>query len=180
MGRKLVGAALTAVTGNKRPKAGKGTLLSVRDLTVAFPADGGKVRAVDGISYDMAPGRTLGVVGESGSGKTIGALALLRLVPPPGRVVSGEVLFEGSDLMSLGARAMRGIRGDRISMIFQEPMMALNPVYAVGEQVAESLRIHQRLKRSEARAGAVDMLDRVGIPAPAQRARDYPHQLSGG
>ena len=157
-----------------------GALLAVRDLVVAFPSDAGEVRAVDGISYAIEPGASLGVVGESGCGKTVAALALLRLVPPPGRIVGGEIRFEGADLLAASALAMRAVRGDRMAMIFQEPMTALNPVFPVGDQIAEVLTTHRRATYREAWAEAVELLDQVGIPAPAARARDYPHSLSGG
>ncbi len=154
--------------------------LTVRNLAVEFATDEGPVRAVDDIAYELAAGRTLGVVGESGCGKSVTALALLRLVPPPGRIAAGEIALEGVELMALDEAGMRAVRGARIAMIFQEPMTALNPVYAVGEQIAETYRLHRGLSRAEAREAAIGMLERVGIPAPAARARDYPHQLSGG
>ncbi|MFQ5784561.1 MAG: ABC transporter ATP-binding protein [Alphaproteobacteria bacterium] len=157
-----------------------GSLLDVRDLAVAFPSDAGELRAVDGVSYAIAPHRTLGVVGESGCGKTVAALALLRLVPPPGRISGGEIVFDGTDLLALPETAMPRLRGDRIAMIFQEPMTALNPVYPVGDQIAEVLVAHRGARPREALAEAVDLLARVGIPAPERRAADYPHSLSGG
>ena len=159
---------------------GAAPVLEVRGLAVEFATDDGPVRAVDGISYAVPAGRTLGVVGESGCGKSVTALALMRLVPPPGRIVAGEVRLEGEALTALGERAMRAVRGARVAMIFQEPMTALNPVFSVGDQIAETFRLHREMGRAEAWEGAVAMLDRVGIPDPAQRARDYPHQLSGG
>jgi len=155
-------------------------LVEVRGLRVAFATDRGEVTAVDDVGYTLAAARTLGVVGESGCGKSVAALALMRLVPPPGRIVAGEIVFEGERLEQIGEAALRGIRGARMSMIFQEPMTALNPVYTVGEQVAETLRLHGTASRKQAWNRAVEMLDRVGIPAPVRRARDYPHQLSGG
>ena len=155
-------------------------LVAVRDLSVVFPVDGGVVRAVDFISYDIAERRTLGVVGESGSGKSVAALALLRLVAPPGRIASGSIRLRDLDLLLLDDEAMRRVRGARIAMIFQEPMTALNPVFTVGEQIAEVLRLHRGLGPRAALDEAVAMLERVGIPAPAARARDFPHQLSGG
>ena len=157
-----------------------GALLEVRDLAVAFPSDAGEVRAVDGISYHIEPGAGLGVVGESGCGKTVAALALLRLVPPPGRIIGGEIRFEDTDLLALPAPGMQAVRGDRIAMIFQEPMTALNPVFPVGDQIAEVLTSHRGATRPAAWAEAVELLDQVGIPAPAARAGDYPHSLSGG
>ncbi|MFQ5985347.1 MAG: ABC transporter ATP-binding protein, partial [Alphaproteobacteria bacterium] len=142
--------------------------------------DGRQVRVVDRVSYRIAPRRTLGVVGESGCGKTVAALALLRLVPPPGWIVAGTADFEGRDLMRLSRAKMEAVRGDRIAMVFQEPMTSLNPVLTVGEQIAESLTIHGKAGQREARARAVELLATVGIPDPGQRARDYPHRLSGG
>jgi oligopeptide/dipeptide ABC transporter ATP-binding protein len=155
-------------------------LLRIRDLTVAFRSDRGEVRAVDGVSLSLSKGTTLGLVGESGCGKTMTALACLGLVPEPGRIAAGEVLFEGRDLTRLGEDEIAPLRGSRIAMIFQEPMTSLNPVMTVGDQIAESLRIHRAMSRIEARAAAVEMLARVRIADPARRARDYPHQLSGG
>ncbi len=155
-------------------------LLDVRELSVAFPSDAGEVRAVDRISYRIEPRRTLGVVGESGCGKTVAALALLRLVPAPGRITGGRVSFHGEDLLGVSERAIERIRGDRIAMIFQEPTTALNPVYPVGDQIAEVLVAHRGANPSAAWAEAVELLARVGIAAPARRAADYPHSLSGG
>ncbi|MGJ3524329.1 ABC transporter ATP-binding protein [Nitratidesulfovibrio sp. D1] len=162
-------------------------LLDVRDLTVEFPgraeADGqpgAPLRAVAGISFSIEPGRTLCLVGESGCGKSMTALALLRLVPEPGRIAAGSVRLEGRDLLPLPEQDMRGVRGRSISMIFQEPMTSLNPVFRVGEQIAEGLRLHLGLSRSQAAARAVDLLRQVGIPSPELRARDFPHQMSGG
>jgi oligopeptide/dipeptide ABC transporter ATP-binding protein len=157
-----------------------GPLVAVRDLSVIFPVEGGAVRAVDGIGYDIAPRRTLGVVGESGSGKSVAALALLRLIAPPGRIAAGSIRLGELDLLALDEEEMRRVRGARLAMIFQEPMTALNPVFTVGEQIAEVLRLHRGLGERAALDEAVGMLERVGIPAPAARARDYPHQLSGG
>ena len=155
-------------------------LLTVDELVVAFPGEAGEVRAVDGISYDIAPGRTLGVVGESGCGKTVAALALMRLVPPPGRIAGGSIVFDGAEITGLGTGAIEALRGDRIAMIFQEPMTALNPVFPVGDQIAEVLVAHRGMAPGEAAEQAVALLAQVGIAAPAQRANDYPHNLSGG
>ncbi len=139
------------------------------------------MRAVDGISFDLHAGETLGLVGESGCGKTVTGLALLGLVPsPPGRVVSGSIEFGGRDLARLLEDELARIRGSEISMIFQEPMTALNPVFRIGSQMSDVLRLHQGLTRRQARAAAIEMLAKVGIPAPEQRIDDYPHQLSGG
>jgi oligopeptide/dipeptide ABC transporter ATP-binding protein len=158
-----------------------GTLLSVKDLRTHFFTEAGVVRAVDGVSLHVRPGETLGIVGESGCGKTVTALSILRLIPdPPGRIVGGSIDFEGRDLLGLPEDEMRTIRGQAISMIFQEPMTSLNPVFTVGEQVAEGIRYHQRLSTREAWDRAVEMLQRVKIPDPARRAQEYPHQLSGG
>jgi len=160
---------------------GGDSLLRVRDLIVEFDTDQGVVRAVDGISFDLQPGETMGLVGESGCGKTVTGLALLGLVPsPPGRIVSGSIEFMGQDLTALAEDELRKIRGSEISMIFQEPMTALNPVFRIGNQMSDVLRLHQGLTRRQARTAAIEMLAKVGIPDPAQRIDDYPHQLSGG
>jgi len=156
-------------------------LLSVENLQTYFFTDAGIVQAVDGVSLRIAPGETLGVVGESGCGKTVTALSILRLVPdPPGRIVGGRVVFEGTELLGLDAERMRKMRGSAISMIFQEPMTSLNPVFTVGDQIAEGVRLHQKLSRRAAWERAVEMLRLVQIPDPDRRAREYPHQLSGG
>ena len=156
-------------------------LLAIENLRTYFHTTAGIARAVDGLSLAIAPGETVGLVGESGCGKSVTALSILRLVAAPGRIESGSrVRFEGRDLLQLDERGMRAIRGNRIAMIFQEPMTALNPVFTVGDQVAEVARIHAGMPRREAWKRAVEMLDRVGIPAPDERAHEYPHQLSGG
>jgi peptide/nickel transport system ATP-binding protein len=156
-------------------------LLSVRDLRTVFATDAGPARAVDGVSFDVAAGETVGLVGESGCGKSVTALSILRLIDPPGRIEAGSrIEFDGTDLLSLDPASLRRIRGDRIAMVFQEPMTALNPVLTVGEQVAEVVRVHGDGSASEAWARAVEMLRLTGIPDPAERARQYPHQLSGG
>ncbi|MFI5229289.1 MAG: ABC transporter ATP-binding protein [Gemmatimonadales bacterium] len=156
-------------------------LLRVRDLRTYFYTEGGVARAVDGVSFDIAPGETVGLVGESGCGKSVTALSLLRLVRPPGRIEPGsEIAFDGNNLVTINEPAMRAIRGARISMVFQEPMSALNPVFTIGDQIAEVVRVHHAGSKREAWDRAVAMLETVGIPAPAQRAREYPHQLSGG
>ncbi len=156
-------------------------LLAIENLRTYFHTSAGVARAVDGLSLAIAPGETVGLVGESGCGKSVTALSILRLVTAPGRIEAGSrIRFEGRDLLSLDERGMRAIRGNRIAMIFQEPMTALNPVFTVGDQVAEVARIHAGASRADAWARAVAMLDRVGIPAPDERAREYPHQLSGG
>lgn len=156
-------------------------LLAVHALRVTFPADGGTARAVDGVSFTLAAGETVCVVGESGCGKSMTALSLLRLVPAPGRIEPGSsIRFDGHDLLTLDDRTLRGIRGRRMSMIFQEPMTALNPVLTVGDQIAEVVRVHTSASRSEAWTRAVAMLREVGIADPEVRATEYPHQLSGG
>ena len=155
-------------------------LIRVRNLSIEFSTEVGVVRAVDNISFDVHPGETLGVVGESGCGKTVTALSLLRLIPSSGRIVSGSIDMGGRDLASLPEKAMREIRGGDISMIFQEPMTALNPVFTCGNQMIDVLVQHKRLSRRQARAEAIEMLSRVGIPLPDKRIDEYPHQLSGG
>jgi len=155
-------------------------LLDVQDLTVVFEGSRTSVTAVDHVSFQLAAGETLGLVGESGSGKSVTAFSILRLVQAPGRIVSGRVMFEGRDLLTLPEPDMRQVRGARISLIFQEPMTALNPVMRVGDQIAEALRVHGLADANEARARAIELLDAVRITEPARRVRDYPHQLSGG
>ncbi len=156
-------------------------LLSVRNLQTHFFNNDGVTRAVDGVSFDVAPGETLGVVGESGCGKSVTALSVMRLLPPRvARTVGGEVLFEGKDLLALDEAAMRRIRGNRIAMIFQEPMTSLNPLIRIGEQIAEALRIHTGANSRDARAKAAEMLRLVRIPDAERRLDDYPHQFSGG
>ncbi len=156
-------------------------ILSVRDLTTELATERGRFAAVDGVSFDLYPGEVLGIVGESGCGKSMTALSILGLVPqPPGRITGGRVLFEGRDLLRLPERELQRIRGAAISMIFQEPTTSLNPVFTIGDQIAETLRRHERLGRRAARARAVELLAKVGIPAPAERLDAYPHELSGG
>ena len=155
-------------------------LLEVKQLQTHFPTRSGLVRAVDGVSFHLDRGELLGLVGESGCGKSITALSIMRLIAPPGRVVGGEILFDGNDLLKLSDAAMREMRGDDIAMIFQDPMTSLNPVYTVGEQIAEALRLHRKLPRKEARRAAIEAMREVAIPDPARRINDYPHQLSGG
>ncbi|MHB1397511.1 MAG: ABC transporter ATP-binding protein [Trichloromonadaceae bacterium] len=155
-------------------------LLEVRNLKTYFFTSRGLVKAIGGISFNLDEGETLALVGESGCGKSMTALSLLRLVPAPGRVVEGEILFDGEDLLRLPLEEMRRIRGNQMAMIFQEPMTALNPVFRVGEQIGEVLRLHKGLDARQAEAAAVELLQQVGIPAPGQRVREYPHQLSGG
>lgn len=156
-------------------------LLRVHDLRTYFYTENGVARAVDGVSFEVRAGETVGVVGESGCGKSVTAYSLLRLVRPPGRIEPGsEIQFDGKNLATLDERAMREIRGARMAMVFQEPMTALNPVFKVGDQIAEVVRVHNAGTKREAWDRAVKMLEMVGIPSPAQRADEYPHQLSGG
>ena len=156
-------------------------LLQVQDLRVEFKTRRGKALVLNGVDFEIHAGETLCVVGESGCGKSMTALALLRLIPsPPGRISSGRVMFQGQDLVAASMERMREVRGNRISMIFQEPMTSLNPVLTVGDQIGESLRLHAGLDAKAARAQAIAMLKQVGIPAPEKRVEEYPHQLSGG
>ena len=157
------------------------SLLSVRNLVVEFDTRFGPVRAVDDISFDIFPNETVGIVGESGCGKTVTGLSLLRLVPsPPGRIVRGSIVLNDNDLTQLPEKDMALLRGDEISMIFQEPMTALNPVLSIGEQMTDVLRRHRKITKREARDVAIDMLSKVGIPVPTKRVDEYPHELSGG
>jgi peptide/nickel transport system ATP-binding protein len=156
-------------------------LLEIRELVTEFRTEHGMVRAVDHVSFEIPAGKTLGVVGESGCGKSVTALSVMRLIAdPPGRILGGPILYKGKNLLELGEEEMRRIRGNAISMIFQEPMTSLNPVFTTGEQVAEAVRLHQRKSRKEALDVAVDMFQLVGIPEPTERVRNYPHQMSGG
>lgn len=156
-------------------------LLSICRLTTCFRTTAGTVTAVDGVSLDVQPGQVLGIVGESGCGKTVLSLSILRLLPvPPAFFRRGQVFFEGRNLLTLNSQELRRIRGDRISMIFQEPMTALNPVFTVGDQLAEVYRVHRHFSRVESRLRAAAMLDRVGVPDPERRAKQYPFELSGG
>ncbi len=155
-------------------------LLQVENLRVEFPGARSSVTAVDGVSFHLDAGETLGLVGESGSGKSVTAFAIIRLLQPPGRVTGGDITFEGRDLLGLSESEMRAVRGARMSLIFQEPMTALNPVMRVGDQIAEALTVHRMAAREQARERAVALLEAVKIPDAAKRARDYPHQLSGG
>ncbi|HSV26290.1 MAG TPA: ABC transporter ATP-binding protein [Sedimentisphaerales bacterium] len=156
-------------------------LLSVRGLATYFQTHGGTVRAVQNVSFDVRRGSTFAIVGESGCGKSVTALSIMRLIPtPPGRVAAGNITLRGRDLLSLPEREMRGIRGNEIAMIFQEPMTSLNPVFTVGDQIIEAIMLHQKKGRGEARKEAVRLLARVGIPDPEERFAEYPHQMSGG
>ena len=156
-------------------------VLEVKNLKTVFFTNSGLFKAVDDLSFSVRRGETLAIVGESGCGKSVTALSLMRLVPdPPGRIVGGSISLEGTDLLALDEAEMRKIRGNRISMIFQEPMTSLNPVIRIGDQIVEAVRLHRKLSSKEARNVAVEMLRLVRIPEPARRAREYPHQLSGG
>ena len=156
-------------------------VLEVRDLRTYFHTEEGVARAVDGVSFAVGRGQTLGLVGESGCGKSVSAFSVMRLVPdPPGRIEGGQILLKGRDLFALDEEEMRRVRGDDIAMIFQEPMTSLNPVLTCGFQIAEAVVLHQQVPMQEARARAIEMLQLVGIPAPEQRIDEYPHQLSGG
>jgi oligopeptide/dipeptide ABC transporter ATP-binding protein len=161
--------------------SGDPPLLRVRDLVTTFRTERGVLRAVDHVSFDVAPGATLGIVGESGCGKSVTALSILRLIPyPQGEIEEGRIELRGRDLLGLSEREMQDVRGNEISMIFQEPMTSLNPVYSVGTQIIEAIRLHQKKSRSQARERALEMLKLVGIPAPETNIDAYPHQLSGG
>ncbi len=156
-------------------------LLEVRDLRTYFYTEEGVGKAVDGVSFALERGETLGLVGESGCGKSVSALSIMRLISePPGRIESGQILFKGRDLLTLSEEQMCQVRGDDVAMIFQEPMTSLNPVLTCGYQIAESVLLHQGVSKAEARNRAIEMLKLVGIPAPEQRIKEYPHQLSGG
>jgi oligopeptide/dipeptide ABC transporter ATP-binding protein len=159
----------------------KTPLLEIRDLSVHFITDEGVVRAVEHVSFDIFPGKILGIVGESGCGKSVTSLSILRLIPdPPGKIVGGEVLFEGKDLVKFEEKEMEKVRGNDISMIFQEPMTSLNPVFTIGDQIMEAILFHQGVHKAEARKKAIEMLGRVKISDPGTRIDAYPHQLSGG
>lgn len=155
-------------------------ILEVRDLRTSFHTREGEGRAVDGVSFHLDRGETLGLVGESGCGKSVTALSILGLVAPPGRIGGGQILLSGRDLLTLPEKDMRQVRGDEVAMVFQEPMSSLNPVLTCGRQIEEAVRLHQGGSRQEAKARAIEMMHLVGIPAPEQRVDDYPHQLSGG
>ncbi|RAL25282.1 peptide ABC transporter ATP-binding protein [Lujinxingia litoralis] len=166
---------------SNKTSASDDVILKVDGLKTYFFTDDGVLPSVDGVSFEIKRGRTLGLVGESGSGKSVTSLSVLRLIPqPPGKIVDGEINFQGTDLTKLTEAQMRKIRGNDISMIFQEPMTSLNPVYTVGNQIIEAILLHQDMEYAEARAYAIDMLAKVGIPAPEQRIDEYPHQMSGG
>ncbi|HTT76182.1 MAG TPA: ABC transporter ATP-binding protein [Candidatus Binataceae bacterium] len=155
-------------------------LLEVKDLRTSFFTPQGEVRAADGISFAVAPGRLTGIVGESGSGKTVSVLSVMRLLPESARITGGSIIFDGVDLVKLSEAEMRKVRGARISMIFQEPMTSLNPVFTIGNQIGEAIRLHQQTSRRETRDRAIEVLRMVGLGDPERRVKDYPHQLSGG
>ncbi len=156
-------------------------LLDVRDLKTHFHTDDGTLRAVDGVSFDVEEGETVCIVGESGSGKSVTSESITRIIPiPPGEIVGGQVIFDGMDLTTMSSKELQKVRGNRISHVFQNPQGALNPVYTIGTQISEALRIHREVTKAEARERAVDLLDRVGIPDAGQRVDEYPHQFSGG
>ncbi len=158
-----------------------GNLIEVRNLQTQFFTQDGIVHAVNGINYDVAEGETVAIVGESGSGKSVGVMSLIRLIPePPGKIVNGEVNFDGQDLLQLNEEELRQIRGNRIAMIFQDPMTSLNPVLTIGRQITEALELHLNMNREESRARAIELLELVGIPDAGARLDDYPHQFSGG
>ena len=155
-------------------------LLEVKNLSVHFPTDDGIVKAVDGVSFSLLPGETLGVVGESGSGKSVSFLTVMGLIDTKRAIIEGEIIFQGQDLLTLPPDEMRTVRGEKISMIFQDPMTSMHPYYKVGDQIAEAVRVHQQVSKQEAHEQAVEMLRRVGIPRPDERADQYPHEFSGG
>ncbi len=166
---------------DKQANTNKDCILQVRGLKTYFHTDEGVVRSVDDVSFSVKRGKTLGIVGESGCGKSVTSLSVMGLVKcPPGRIEGGEILLDGEDLLKKNDEEMRMIRGKRIAMIFQEPMTSLNPVFTVGQQITEALRIHEKISKEEAKERAIDMLRMVKIPLPEQRFREYPHQLSGG
>jgi oligopeptide/dipeptide ABC transporter ATP-binding protein len=156
-------------------------LLEVKNLKTYFYTDDGIAKAVDDVDYDLDKGETLGLVGESGCGKSVSALSIMQLIPdPPGKIVGGQILFKGQDIVQLGEKEMQDIRGNDIAMIFQEPMTSLNPVFRCGDQIDEAVMLHQNVSKEEAQKRSIEMLHLVGIPAPEQRYKEYPHQLSGG
>ena len=155
-------------------------LIEVRNLSTYFFTQEGVVRAVEGVSFSIDKGETLALVGESGCGKSVTALSIMRLVPPPGRIVGGEVIFDGRDLLKLSEREMRRVRGGEIAMVFQDPMTSLNPVYTVGDQMVEAIKLHRGVSDKEAKEIAIEMLSKVNIPEPRVRFDEYPHQMSGG
>jgi oligopeptide transport system ATP-binding protein len=171
----------TATLEHQQPAARGEPLLSVRDLRTRFFTADGVVKAVDGVSFDLFAGQTLGLVGESGCGKSVTALSIMRLIPePPGKIIGGEIWFDGRNLLTLTDDQMRRVRGKQIAMIFQDPMTSLNPVLTIGRQITEALQLHLGMDRGQARRRAIELLDLVGIPSARARIDDYPHQFSGG
>jgi peptide/nickel transport system ATP-binding protein len=173
-------ARSTQTPPGPRSESDSAPILSVRNLTTEFGTASGILHAVDRVSFDIRAGETLGLVGESGSGKSVTALSIMRLVQPPGRIVSGEILYRGRDLLALPPHETTDIRGKEIAMIFQEPMTSLNPVLTIGDQIAESIQFHEGASRREAMNRAIELLNIVHIASPQRRAHEYPHQLSGG
>jgi len=168
-------------TAASSENTGRKTVLQVKNLKTHFKTDDGIVKAVDGVSFDLGEGETLGIVGESGCGKSVTNLSLMKLIPsPPGRIVDGQVLFEGEDILTFPEANMRRIRGNKISMIFQDPMTSLNPFLRISTQMVETLMLHQHMSKTAAKKKAIEMLKLVGIPAPEKRIENYPHQFSGG
>ncbi len=160
---------------------GSRDILEVKNLKTYFYTDEGVVRAVDGVSFDIKKGETLGMIGESGCGKSVTALSIMRLIPqPPGRIMEGEIYFKGENLREKSESEIRRIRGNKIAMVFQEPMTSLNPLFTIGDQITEAIILHQKVDKREAQCRVIEMLQRVGIPAPERRSHQYPHQLSGG
>lgn len=155
-------------------------ILEIKDLRTSFFVDDFEIKAVDGVSFKLPKGKTIGIVGESGSGKSITALSILRLLDHPGKVTGGEIIFKGRDLTKLSDKEIRNIRGNEISVIFQEPMTSLNPVYTIGQQIRETLKVHQGLGKEKGTQKAIELLKLVGIPSPESRVKQYPHELSGG
>jgi peptide/nickel transport system ATP-binding protein len=174
------GPDATHAASPDRARAAQEPLLRVEDLRVTYTTEDGLVQAVDGISYELGRGRTLGIVGESGSGKTVAALSVLGLTRAQGATVSGRIFFEGRDLLALGESELRAIRGDEIAMVFQDPLSALHPMYRVGAQIVEAIRAHRDIAKTPARMRAIELLDLVGIAEPSVRVDSYPHELSGG
>lgn len=156
------------------------TLLTVKDLKTYFFAGDGPIKAIDGLSFDVFKGMVFGLVGESGCGKSVTALSIMRILPPPGKTISGRIIFKGEDLLNKPEAEMRKIRGGEISMIFQEPIVSLNPLFTIGHQIEESIHVHLKINRREAKKRVVELLKSVGMPSPEMRVKDYPHQLSGG
>lgn len=156
------------------------SILTIKDLQTSFLTDETEIKAVDGVSLHLPKGKTLGIVGESGSGKSITALSILRLLDRPGKIIGGEILFKNQDLTKVSNKSMRNIRGSEISMIFQEPMTSLNPIYTIGQQIRETLLAHEKLDRKKASQRVIELMELVGIPSPHKRAKQYPHELSGG